>query len=131
MNETIKFCRKNGYVKTLFDRKCHFPNINDKNHTLRTFQERACINAPIQGTAADVLRLAMIKIDNKIEEKNINANLLIQVHDELLLECQEKDVVNVQKQVSYEMEHASEPLLKFSIPLTVDIKSGKNWSEAH
>jgi DNA polymerase I len=73
----------------------------------------------------------MIKIDNKIEEKNINANLLIQVHDELLLECQEKDVVNVQKQVSYEMEHASEPLLKFSIPLTVDIKSGKNWSEAH
>ena len=131
MNETIKFCRKNGYVKTLFDRKCHFPNINDKNHTLRTFQERACINAPIQGTAADVLRLAMIKIDNKIEEKNINANLLIQVHDELLLECQEKDVVNVQKQVSYEMEHASEPLLKFIIPLTVDIKSGKNWSEAH
>jgi DNA polymerase I len=131
MNETIKFCRKNGYVKTLFDRKCHFPNINDKNHTLRTFQERACINAPIQGTAADVLRLAMIKIDNKIEEKNINANLLIQVHDELLLECQEKDVVNVQKQVSYEMEHASEPFLKFSIPLTVDIKSGKNWSEAH
>ena len=131
MNETIKFCRKNGYVKTLFDRKCHFPNINDKNHTLRTFQERACINAPIQGTAADVLRLAMIKIDNKIEEKNINANLLIQVHDELLLECQEKDVVNIQKQVSYEMEHASEPLLKFSIPLTVDIKSGKNWSEAH
>jgi DNA polymerase-1 len=131
MNETIKFCRKNGYVKTLFDRKCHFPNISDKNHTLRTFQERACINAPIQGTAADVLRLAMIKIDNKIEEKNINANLLIQVHDELLLECQEKDVVNVQKQVSYEMEHASEPLLKFSIPLTVDIKSGKNWSEAH
>ena len=76
MNETIKFCRKNGYVKTLFDRKCHFPNINDKNHTLRTFQERACINAPIQGTAADVLRLAMIKIDNKIEEKNINANLI-------------------------------------------------------
>lgn len=131
MNETIKFCKKNGYVKTLFDRKCYFPNINDKNHTLRTFQERACINAPIQGTAADVLRLAMIKIDNKIEEKNISANLLIQVHDELLLECQEKDVVNVKKQVSYEMENASEPFLKFSIPLTVDIKSGKNWSEAH
>jgi DNA polymerase I - 3''-5'' exonuclease and polymerase domains len=73
----------------------------------------------------------MIKIDNKIEEKNISANLLIQVHDELLLECQEKDVVNVKKQVSYEMENASEPFLKFSIPLTVDIKSGKNWSEAH
>ena len=131
MNETIKFCRKNGYVKTLFDRKCHFPSINDKNHTLRTFQERACINAPIQGTAADVLRLAMVKIDKKIIDKDINANLLIQVHDELLLECKEKDESNVKKQISFEMESASEPLLKFSIPLTVDIKSGKNWTEAH
>jgi DNA polymerase I len=131
MNETIKFCRKNGYVKTLFDRKCHFPSINDKNHTLRTFQERACINAPIQGTAADVLRLAMVKIDKKITDKDINANLLIQVHDELLLECKEKDESNVKKQISFEMESASEPLLKFSIPLTVDIKSGKNWTEAH
>ena len=131
MNETIKFCRKNGYVKTLFDRKCHFPSINDKNHTLRTFQERACINAPIQGTAADVLRLAMVKIDKKIIDKDINANLLIQVHDELLLECKEKDESNVKKQISFEMESASEPLLQFSIPLIVDIKSGKNWTEAH
>ena len=131
MSETIKFCRKNGYVKNLFDRKCHFPNINDKNHTLRTFQERACINAPIQGTAADLLRLAMIKINKKIETKLINANLLIQVHDELLLECRDKDEVSVKNQISHEMENASEPLIKFSIPLTVDIKSAKNWSEAH
>ena len=131
MSETINFCRKNGYVKNLFDRKCHFPNINDKNHTLRTFQERACINAPIQGTAADLLRLAMIKINKKIETKLINANLLIQVHDELLLECRDKDEVSVKNQVSHEMENASEPLIKFSIPLTVDIKSAKNWSEAH
>jgi len=65
MNETISFCRKNGFVKTLFGRKCHFPNINDKNHSIKSFQERACINAPIQGTAADILRLAMIKIDKK------------------------------------------------------------------
>ena len=131
MNENIKFCRKNGYVKTLFDRKCHFPNINDKNHTLRTFQERACINAPIQGTAADLLRLAMIQIDKKIFEKDIQASLLIQVHDELLLECEEKKQAIVQKKVAFEMENASEPLLQFSIPLTVDVKSGKNWSEAH
>ena len=131
MNENIKLCRKNGYVKTLFDRKCHFPNINDKNHTLRTFQERACINAPIQGTAADLLRLAMIQIDKKIFEKDIQASLLIQVHDELLLECKEKEQAIVQKKVAFEMENASEPLLQFSIPLTVDVKSGKNWSEAH
>ena len=131
MNENITFCRKNGYVKTLFDRKCHFPNINDKNHTLRTFQERACINAPIQGTAADLLRLAMIQIDKKISAKEIPASLLIQVHDELLLECKEKDVSSVQQKIAHEMENASEPLVKFSIPLTVDVKSGKNWSEAH
>ena len=131
MNENIKFCRKNGYVKTLFGRKCHFPNINDKNHTLRTFQERACINAPIQGTAADLLRFAMIKIDKKIFNKDIQANLLIQVHDELLLECKKKEQTIVQKKVAFEMENASEPLLKFSIPLTVEVKSGKNWNEAH
>ena len=73
----------------------------------------------------------MVKIDKKIIDKDINANLLIQVHDELLLECKEKDESNVKKQISFEMESASEPLLKFSIPLTVDIKSGKNWTEAH
>ncbi len=131
MHETISFCRKHGYVKTLFDRKCHFPNINDKNHTLRTFQERACINAPIQGTAADVLRLAMIKIDKKIRESEIRAKLLIQVHDELLLECPEKEESNVKKQISFEMENASDPLIKFTIPLTVEVKSAQNWSAAH
>jgi DNA polymerase-1 len=73
----------------------------------------------------------MVKIDKKIIDKDINANLLIQVHDELLLECKEKDESNVKKQISFEMESASEPLLQFSIPLTVDIKSGKNWTEAH
>ena len=73
----ITFCRKNGYVKTLFDRKCHFPNINDKNHTLRTFQERACINAPIQGTAADLLRLAMIKMTKKFLIKEITCKLYL------------------------------------------------------
>ena len=118
-------------MKTLFGRKCHFPNINDKNHSIKSFQERACINAPIQGTAADILRLAMIKIDKKISEKEIDANLLIQVHDELLVECADKLVSNTKKQISHEMENATDPLVKFSIPLTVDVKSGNNWNEAH
>jgi DNA polymerase-1 len=78
-----------------------------------------------------LLRLAMIQIDKKIFEKDIQASLLIQVHDELLLECKEKEQAIVQKKVAFEMENASEPLLQFSIPLTVDVKSGKNWSEAH
>jgi DNA polymerase-1 len=131
MNDTISFCRKNGFVKTLFERKCHFPNINDKNHSIKTFQERACINAPIQGTAADILRLAMIKIDKKIMYKEIDANLLIQVHDELLVECNDKIVSLTKKQIANEMENATDPLVKFSIPLTVDVKSGNNWNEAH
>ena len=131
MNDTITFCRKNGFVKTLFGRKCHFPNINDKNHSIKTFQERACINAPIQGTAADILRLAMIKIDKKITDKEIDANLLIQVHDELLVECNDKIVSLTKKQIANEMENATDPLVKFSIPLTVDVKSGNNWNEAH
>jgi len=131
MNDTILFCRKNGFVKTLFGRKCHFPNINDKNHSIKTFQERACINAPIQGTAADILRLAMIKIDKKITDKEIDANLLIQVHDELLVECNDKIVSLTKKQIANEMENATDPLIKFSIPLTVDVKSGNNWNEAH
>ncbi len=131
MNDTISFCRKNGFVKTLFERKCHFPNINDKNHSIKTFQERACINAPIQGTAADILRLAMIKIDKKITDKEIDANLLIQVHDELLVECNDKIVSLTKKQIAIEMENATDPLVKFSIPLTVDVKSGNNWNEAH
>ena len=131
MNDTISFCRKNGFVKTLFERKCHFPNINDKNHSIKTFQERACINAPIQGTAADILRLAMIKIDKKIMDKEIDANLLIQVHDELLVECNDKIVSLTKKQIANEMENATDPLVKFSIPLTVDVKSGNNWNEAH
>ena len=131
MNDTILFCRKNGFVKTLFERKCHFPNINDKNHSIKTFQERACINAPIQGTAADILRLAMIKIDKKITDKEIDANLLIQVHDELLVECNDKIVSLTKKQIANEMENATDPLVKFSIPLTVDVKSGNNWNEAH
>ena len=87
MNETLKSCRKFGYVKTVFGRKCNFPNINDKNHTLRTFQERASINAPIQGSAADLLRLAMIRMDRKIIDQDLNCKILLQIHDELVIEA--------------------------------------------
>ena len=85
MQSTLKFCRKNGFVKTMFGRKCHFQNINDKNHTLKSFQERAAINAPIQGAAADIIRFAMINIDKKIREKKLDTALLVQIHDELLI----------------------------------------------
>ncbi len=131
MNETIKFCRLNGYVKTVFGRKCHFPSINDKNHTIKSFQERAAINAPIQGSAADLLRLAMIKIDEKIKSKKIHSKILLQIHDELVFECEKSEVKNEKKMISEIMSTASIPYHKFSIPLIVGINEGINWSDIH
>ncbi len=131
MNETLKSCRKFGYVKTVFGRKCNFPNINDKNHTLRTFQERASINAPIQGSAADLLRLAMIRMDRKITDKELDCKMLLQIHDELVLEAPSKNLEQLKKDIVEIMSKASEPDYKFSVPLSVDIKEGLNWSTAH
>jgi len=131
MNETIKFCRLNGYVKTVFGRKCHFPSINDRNHTIKSFQERAAINAPIQGSAADLLRLAMIKIDEKIKSKKIHSKILLQIHDELVFECEKSEVKKEKKMISEIMSTASTPYHKFSIPLIVGINEGINWSDIH
>ena len=131
MQDTLKFCRKNGFVKTMFERKCHFPNINDKNHTLKSFQERAAINAPIQGAAADIIRFAMINIDKKIIEKKIDATLLVQIHDELLLETKDAIVNKEIVKIKSEMENAIDKDYNFSVPLIVDANSAKNWNDAH
>jgi DNA polymerase-1 len=131
MQETLKFCRKHGYVKTMFERKCHFPNINDKNHTLKSFQERAAINAPIQGAAADIIRYAMINIDKKILEKKIKSKLLVQIHDELLFESKDNDVKKEITLIKNEMENAIDKDFNFSVPLIVDANSAKNWNDAH
>jgi DNA polymerase I len=131
MQETLKFCRKNGFVQTMFNRKCHFPNINDKNHTLKSFQERAAINAPIQGAAADIIRFAMINIDKKILSREIKSRLLVQIHDELLLETKDMDLKKEIQKIKNEMENAIDGDYNFSVPLTVDANSGKNWNDAH
>ena len=131
MQETLKFCRKNGFVKTMFDRKCHFPNINDKNHTLKSFQERAAINAPIQGAAADIIRLAMINIDKKIQDKKIKSTLLVQIHDELLFETKDNDLKNEISLIKREMENAVYSEIDFTVPLIVDVNNAKNWNDAH
>ena len=87
MNNTIKSCRKNGYVTNIFGRRIHLRGINDKNFAVRSFQERAAINAPIQGSAADLIRLAMIKIDDEIRDnKKFDTKILLQIHDELIFE---------------------------------------------
>ena len=95
MNTTIKTCRKQGYVTNIFGRRIHLRGINDKNFSVRSFQERAAINAPIQGSAADIIRLAMIKTDQMLADQK--AKMLLQIHDELIFECLKKDEEGVKK----------------------------------
>jgi len=133
MNSTINTCRSQGYVSNIFGRRIHLRGINDKNFSVRSFQERAAINAPIQSTAADIIRLAMIKIDNIIEtNKKFNAKMLLQIHDELIFECMEKDASYIKKTVKELMVSiSSSDYHMFSIPLEVSVNSGYNWGEAH
>ena len=131
MKATVKTCRKKGYVTNIFGRRIHLRGINDKNFSVRSFQERAAINAPIQGSAADIIRLAMIKIDKLLEESQ-NAKMLLQIHDELIFECLKKDETSVKKIIKDAMVSVSSSDHHiFSIPLEVSINTGNNWGEAH
>ena len=133
MNSTIKFCRTRGYVNNIFGRRIHLRGINDKNFSVRSFQERAAINAPIQGSAADIIRLAMIKLDQLIEtDEKFKTKMLLQIHDELIFECSQNDVDYVRKVIKDAMMSISiSDYHMFSIPLNVSINSGSNWGEAH
>ncbi|ETA70544.1 DNA polymerase I [Candidatus Pelagibacter ubique] len=133
MDNTIKFCRKSGYVNNIFGRRSHFNGINDKNFNVRNFQERAAINAPIQGSASEVMRLAMIRLDKKLsEEKNSNSKMLLQIHDELIFEIPKKDEKAMIKLIEKEMTSVAESdYHSFSTPLTVDINVGDNWGMLH
>jgi len=133
MNTTIKSCRTRGYVNNIFGRRIHLRGINDKNFSVRSFQERAAINAPIQGSAADIIRLAMIKLDQLIEtDKNFKTKMLLQIHDELIFECSQNDKDYVQQTIKEAMiSISSSDYHMFSVPLNVSINSGLNWGEAH
>ena len=132
MNSTIKICRKQGFVTNIFGRRIHLRGINDKNFSIRSFQERAAINAPIQGSAADIIRLAMIKIDKTLSDQKNSAKMLLQIHDELIFECLEKDEAYVKKTIKEAMVSISKSEHHmFSTPLEVNINSGYNWGEAH
>jgi len=133
MNSTINFCRKSGYVNNIFGRRCYITGINDKNYNVRNFQERAAINAPIQGSAADIMRLAMIKITNEFEKKsNCKTKMLLQIHDELVFECLKSNQISVEKIVKKTMESiSSSEYHMFTTPLDVNINSGNNWGEVH
>ena len=133
MNSTIKFCRKSGYVQNIFGRKTHIIGINDKNFNVRNFQERAAINAPIQGSASEIMRLAMIRLNSELNlPTNQNLKMLLQIHDELIFETNINDLKKSSKLISdIMMSVKNSEQHSFSIPLLVDVNSGKNWGELH
>ena len=133
MDNTIKFCRKSGYVNNIFGRRSHFNGINDKNFNIRNFQERAAINAPIQGSASEIMRLAMIRLDKKLKSlKDNKSKILLQIHDELIFEVPIKEVKNMTKLIKDVMTSVTDSELhSFSTSLTVDVNTGDNWGILH
>ena len=131
MDATKAECRQNGYVTTIFGRKCHYPAIASKNPSERAAVERQAINAPIQGSAADIIRRAMVRMDAALREAALSARMLLQVHDELVFEAPEEEVETSIPVIRRVMERATEPALRLSVPLQVDARAASNWEEAH
>ncbi|MBE4704069.1 DNA polymerase I [Spiroplasma platyhelix] len=123
INDTIKYCQKNGYVESLFNRRRAVPEINNNNKIIREFGQRIAMNMPIQGTAADIIKLAMIKIDTAIKEKKIKANLIAQIHDELIFEIDSNDLNTEMTKINEIMSH----VVKLKVPLIINGVSGNNW----
>jgi DNA polymerase-1 len=131
MDETRDFCRTNGYVTTLFGRKCHYPDIKASNASIRSFNERAAINARLQGTAADIIRRAMIRMEDALAERKLSAQMLLQVHDELIFEVPDDEVAATLPVAQHVMQDAPFPAVLLSVPLHVDARAANNWDEAH
>ncbi|MBR5256915.1 MAG: DNA polymerase I [Bacteroidales bacterium] len=127
IDDSIGFARENGYVETLFGRRRYLPDINAKNATVRALAERNAVNAPIQGTAADIIKLAMIRVDKRLEEAGLKSRMVLQIHDELMFDALPEEVPQLKSIVVEVMEN----VLKLSVPLTVECSDGKNWLEAH
>jgi DNA polymerase-1 len=131
METTKAFARKNGYVETLFGRRVHIREINSSNPGHRGGAERAAINAPIQGSAADVIRRAMVRMPDAMKAKKLKARMLLQVHDELVFEVPDKEIDALAKVAQQVMEKAALPAVQLSVPLTVDARAAANWDAAH
>ena len=131
MEATKNFARDNGYVTTIFGRKCHYPRIASSNASERAFNERAAINAPIQGSAADIIRRAMVRMEEALAKAKLSALMLLQVHDELVFEAPDDEVEATLQVVTKVMIDAPEPFLKLHVPLQVDARAARNWEEAH
>lgn len=117
--------KENGYVTTMFGRRRNIPELKSQNFMVRQFGSRAALNMPIQGTAADIMKIAMIEVDKKIEEKNLKSRLVLQVHDELLIEVPEEEIKEMTKILKDSMENA----VKLKVPLTAEISTGETWND--
>jgi DNA polymerase-1 len=131
MEETKAFAKQNGYVLTLFGRKCHYPDIANPNPTIRAFNERAAINARLQGTAADIIRRAMVRMEPALARAKLSAQMLLQVHDELVFEVLDSEVEKTLPVIEKVMAQAPMPALSLSVPLAVEARAAHNWDEAH
>ena len=131
MDATKRTAHAQGYVTTIFGRKCHYPRINAGNVSERAFNERAAINAPIQGSAADIIRRAMTRMDDALASAGLGARMLLQVHDELVFEAPDEEVEATLPVIAKVMVDAPEPAIKLHVPLQVDARAAQNWEEAH
>ncbi len=127
IQKIIEQAREKEYVETIMGRRRYLPDINSHNHVVRSNAERNAINTPIQGSAADIIKLAMIKIFDRFNQQNLKSKMIIQVHDELVFDVLIDEAQQVKEIIKYEMENA----VKLSVPLVVDMGEGKNWYEAH
>ena len=127
MEKTIEDARQAGYTMTLMNRKRYLPDLNSKNRQAREAAERVAINSPVQGSAADLIKLAMINLDREIKQRNLNSRMILQVHDELVFECPQKEEEEMRKLVKKEMEE----VMPLKVPLIVDMGWGENWNDAH
>jgi DNA polymerase-1 len=131
IEETKKACREHGYVTTLFGRVCHYPQIKSGNPSERAGVERQAINAPIQGSAADIIRRAMARMEDALGEARLSARMLLQVHDELVFEAPDEEVEATIPVISRVMTEAPFPAVTLKVPLSVEARAAQNWDEAH
>ena len=127
MKEIVEKAREDGYVATLFGRRRYLPELKSSNFNMRSFGERVALNMPIQGKAADLIKLAMVNVHRRLKAEGLKARLILQVHDELIAECPEDEAERVKEILSKEMENA----VQYSVPLTADAHIGRSWAEAH
>ena len=125
-SKVVEEAKEKGYVSTLMGRRRWLPELKSSNHNLRAFGERVALNMPIQGTAADIIKLAMIRVQRTLEAEGLQAKLILQVHDELIVECPQGEAEQVKKLLTREMEGA----VDYAVPMKADSAAGRSWGEA-